>query len=131
MKRIMFDTNIFDKLITDQFFPDVWQAADSGQLIIVTCEIQELEISRINDSRKRRLIQSIPRQVIASVSTNSDHQATPDLIIAHTAAAHCDMFVTEDRRLLGWYQEHYGGKPCYDYQEFISWFLRYTPDSLQ
>ncbi|MGB4615041.1 MAG: hypothetical protein WBI59_03210, partial [Limnochordia bacterium] len=82
MKRIMFDTNIFDKLITDQFSPDVWQAADSGRLIIVTCEIQELEISRINDSRKRRLIQSIPRQVIASVSTNSDHQATPDLIIA-------------------------------------------------
>jgi len=124
MKLIMFDTNVFDKLIGDLFFPDVWQAAASRQLALVTCEIQEQEIAGIKDHRKRRLIQSIPRQVIPSAEAAGDGlRLPPDLLIAHTAAANCDLFVTEDRRLLGWYQQHYPDKCCVDYQGFIAWFV--------
>ncbi|HHX02050.1 MAG TPA: hypothetical protein GX739_05180 [Firmicutes bacterium] len=120
----MFDTNIFDKLIIDQFFPDIWQAAASGLLTLVTCEIQEQEIAGIKDPRKRRLIQSIPRQVVPSKAVDREQlPPIPDLIIAHTAAASCDLLVTEDRQLQQWYQQYYTGKPCFDYQQFISWFL--------
>lgn len=109
MNRIMFDTNAFDRLICDQFFPDVWQAASRGMLQLFTCEIQEQEIARIENKRKRCLIQSIPRQVIASAASceaSGNHlhhdpkQMPPDLVIAHTAAQYCSLFVTEDRQLL-------------------------------
>lgn len=50
MKQIMLDTNIFDKLITDEYFPEVWQAA-AGSIQLVTCEIQEQEIASIKDQK--------------------------------------------------------------------------------
>ncbi|HHT36305.1 MAG TPA: hypothetical protein GX019_03920 [Firmicutes bacterium] len=121
----MIDTNIFDKMIADEYFPEIWQAVSSGMVKLLTCEIQEEEISRIQNPRKLQLIQSIPRQVVPQVSLDDPgDDLGSDLRIAHTAAKCADAFVTEDKKLQEWYQEHYPNHPCLNYQDFLILILR-------
>jgi len=122
MKQVMIDTNIFDSLITDTFFPDVWQALESGKFKIITTPVQEQEIAKIKEERERKLIQSIPRWVIPLA--NSDSEDSNDFKIGHTAAACCDILVTEDNKLRAWFQSHYPQHTCYNYQQFIAWVLQ-------
>jgi len=121
----MIDTNIFDKLIQDSFFPDIWQSLEARLLCFVTTEIQEEEINNISDSRRKKLLQSIPRQVIPLAINNIDEveKHLNDRLIAETAVQHCDLFVTEDRQLQEWYQAHFPNHQSWNYQEFIVWFL--------
>lgn len=126
MKQIMLDTNIFDKLITDEYFPEVWQAA-AGSIQLVTCKIQEQEIASIKDQKKRQLIASIPRQVVPPITlpaSSGKHRA--DQIIAHTAASCCDLFVTEDRKLQEWFTQQYPEHRCINYQQFVALVLQST-----
>lgn len=122
----MIDTNIFDKLVMDSLFPDIWIALNAKTIEFNTTEIQEAEIVKISDQNFRRLLNSIPRTVIPLVKPdfNSDVKHENDLIIATTAAKKCDIFVTEDKGLHEWYQTHYPQNMSFSYQEFLTWFLR-------
>lgn len=127
MKQIMIDTNIFDKLIADSYFPDFWFALNEGLIKFQTTQIQEEEISSIPHGRKKQLINCIKRTVIPCIqeSTIKEYpKLTPDLKIAHTAAGSADIFVTEDKSLRQWYQNHYPNHIIYDYQQFLTWFLK-------
>lgn len=127
MKQIMIDTNIFDKLITDSYFPDIWHALNAGLIKLITTPIQEKEISNITNARKKQLISIIKRTVIPLVQASEEvqyPQLTPDIQIAYTAADSADIFVTEDKPLRQWYQNHYPNHIIYDYQQFLIWFLQ-------
>lgn len=127
MKQIMIDTNIFDKLITDSYFPDIWHALNVGLIKLITTPIQEKEISNITNARKKQLISIIKRTVIPLVQASEAvqyPQLTPDIQIAYTAADSADIFVTEDKPLRQWYQNHYPNHIIYDYQQFLIWFLQ-------
>ncbi len=123
----MIDTNIFDKLITDSYFPDFWQALDAEDIQILTTEIQEKEINRISDERKRLLITSIKRDVVPLSPLNpqvNSEEITGDIRIALTAAISADLFVSEDKELRLWYEKHFPHQLVYDYQQFRVWFLQ-------
>ncbi len=127
MKQIMIDTNIFDKLITDSYFPDIWNAINAQLIKFLTTPIQEKEISNITNARKKQLISIIKRTVIPLVQASEEvqyPQLTPDIQIAYTAADSADIFVTEDKPLRQWYQNHYPNHIIYDYQQFLIWFLQ-------
>lgn len=121
----MIDTNIFDKLVSDTYFPDIWNALQAQLISFVTTEIQEQEIGNITNERQKQLLQSIPRKLVpldaqmALVADKHEH----DRRIAATAAVLCDMFVTEDRTLQEWHQQNYPHHLCCDYQDFRVWFL--------
>ncbi|NMB38143.1 MAG: hypothetical protein GX994_01015 [Firmicutes bacterium] len=123
----MIDTNIFDKLITDSYFPDIWNAINAQLIKFLTTPIQEKEISNITNARKKQLISIIKRTVIPLVQASEAvqyPQLTPDIQIAYTAADSADIFVTEDKPLRQWYQNHYPNHIIYDYQQFLIWFLQ-------
>lgn len=122
----MIDTNIFDKLVMDSLFPDIWDALQAELIEFNTTEIQEAEISQISDKNFKRLLNSIPRKVMPLVTPEigSDSKHENDLIIATTAAKNSDIFVTKDKGLHEWYQAHYPGNNIFSYREFIAWFLR-------
>lgn len=122
----MIDTNIFDKLIQDPFFPDIWDALEAKLLSFVTTRVQEEEISKIHDQRRKKLLQSIPRTVIplALEPVTEPDKHRNDRLIAETAMHCCNMFVTEDKPLQEWCNSHCKDYHSYDYQEFLAWFLK-------
>lgn len=122
----MIDTNIFDKLISDSFFPDIWDALATKLIEFNTTEIQETELNKISDPNLKRLLNGIPRRVIplTKAEVKSDFKHRNDLLIAQTAAESCDLFITEDKSFQEWYKIHYPDNICFSYQEFLAWFLR-------
>ncbi len=127
MNQIMIDTNIFDKLIRDEFFPEVLESIAQKKIELVTSVIQEKELAKIEDSRKSKLIAVIPRRVIPVVGIDCDQfDYSWDHQMAITAFTHHYTFVTEDQKLLEWCQINYPQHCCLNYQQFIVMVLKYN-----
>jgi predicted nucleic acid-binding protein len=122
----MLDTNIFDRIIAISGFAGHLRSLTAGGGIdIVVTHVQEDELAGIQDAEKRRAIQQVPRRLVPTVVFVLDisrlgdarlgggheggleydalHGENPkrvrDAVIALTAAAEVDAFVTEDSQL--------------------------------
>ncbi len=121
----MIDTNVFDKLIADPYFPDIWSALEAKEFQFVTTIIQEEELNTIPDLRQKSLLQSIPRSVVplwSESSLNVDKHANDQMIAA--AALHwAGVLITEDHALHEWIKLNLPSLQVLGYQEFLVWFL--------
>lgn len=120
----MIDTNIFDKLVCDSFYPDMWTALESKKMQFITTEIQEQEIARLPNSHRKKLYKHIPRSVIALDLQAESAECTADQLIANTAADSCDIFVTEDKALRRWFEQQYPEHLLFSYQDLRVWFIK-------
>lgn len=123
----MLDTNIYDLIITTPGLVDhINRLIDAGRIVILCTHIQEGELSKIENVRKRDKIVHIKRQVVPTAggifgisaigyATCGDGSQSgvalnqimspkgchaKDALIATTAAQHADVLVTEDKRLI-------------------------------
>ncbi len=127
MKQIMIDTNIFDKLIADPYFPDIWNALEDQRITFITTPIQEEEINQIVEDRKRQLRQSIPRKVVPCPGVSEIHQDDKhknDRLIVEAAIESADALITEDQTLIEWCIVHRPDLTIITYQQFLIWFLQ-------
>ena len=121
MRTAMIDTMVFDALHADPPGRDaVLSAIRTGRLRLVTTHVQERQLADIRDVVRRKALQRIPREVVATAapvlavarsgrpalgpSAETDAivrgpRHVADDVIAQAALAHADCLVTEDRRL--------------------------------
>ncbi len=121
MCTAMIDTMVFDALDADPAGRDVVLAAIArGHLRLVTTHVQERQLADIRDPVRRKALQRLPREVVASaapvvaVSRSGRPVLGPspethairrgprhvaDDVIAEATRARADLLVTEDRRL--------------------------------
>ena len=121
MRTAMIDTMVFEALQADPPGREaVLSAIRAGRLRLVTTHVQERQLADIRDSARRRALQRIPREVVATAApivavartgrpalgpspeTDAIRHGTrhvADGVIAEAARAHADCLVTEDRRL--------------------------------
>jgi predicted nucleic acid-binding protein len=129
MERIMFDTNVFDKLVTA---PDAYERLmtllSQGKIELLVTHIQRDEIAAIADSTKRaqllalldhghiistrRAVWDVSRYDQSRIGSDEDNKLiehirgdrwdrdTNDALIAATAARDADVFVTDDGILM-------------------------------
>lgn len=121
MRTAMIDTMVFDALSADPPGREAVLAAIAARrLRLVTTHVQERQLADIRDPVRRKALQRIPREVVASaapvlaVSRSGRPVLGPspethairrgprhvaDDVIAEVARARADCLVTEDRRL--------------------------------
>lgn len=124
MTRIMIDTNIFDSLVSDSVFPDIFNALGK-EIEFVTTPLQEAELQQIPNQRRRALLKGLPRSVVphSSVDVSTKPKHLNDQLIGITAYHNCHILLTNDQGLKQWMEENYPAYPVWDYQQFISWFI--------
>ena len=101
--RAMIDTMVFDRLVDDpEAFAAVSRAIREHRLALFTTPVQEAQLTAIPDRRRRKQLQSLPREVVPAPGDRAVYTVGPrhlaDAMIADAAAATCDVLVTEDRR---------------------------------
>jgi len=124
MQKYMIDTNIFDSLVADPLFPDIYQMLGK-EFVFVTTPIQEEEIEKLDDPRRKTLLQAIPRQVVPLVPLPddlADTKHTNDRHIAKTTARVEAILVTNDRTLQEWCNQHMISTTL-SYDDFITSIL--------
>ncbi len=124
--RLMLDTMIYDKVVDTPGMLELLQRlVDEGEVEILATHIQEDELAKIPDERKRAEVSKIPRQEVptsgAVWNTSKWDRATwgdgsesgvsideirsekrghtHDALIATSASANVDALVTNDKRL--------------------------------
>jgi hypothetical protein len=124
--KIMLDSNIYDKIVAmPPMVERLNQFSGEGELIILRTHIQEDELNRIPDRKKREAVAKIITKTIATsgfVWDKSKYDAgtwgdgsstgvsvddirsssgghTEDALIATSAAGNADVLVTDDKRL--------------------------------
>ena len=102
-KRLMLDTNIYDRIVArDGFTARLVRAVRRQQVEILRTPVQDEEIRRIPDAARRAAMQKVPFRRIptneAAWSATTPMPSEDDLIAA-TAEAAADVLVTEDRDL--------------------------------
>lgn len=122
--KMMFDTNIYDKIIDIPGMVDrLNQLTKEGKLIVLCTHIQEDELARIPDEKKRHAIAEISRKMVTTsgavwgiskwgqatwgpggnnkVTIEAIRRAKPkktrDALIGNTAERDADVLVTEDK----------------------------------
>ncbi|NLY11305.1 MAG: hypothetical protein GX020_06450 [Firmicutes bacterium] len=126
--NFLIDTNIFDELIADELFPDIF--LDAGRIFnFYSTPIQEKEIEQLQDERKKKLIQSITRTVIPALDLperfyHGDAKHLNDYQIAWTAYVNKKIaaLITNDKNLITWCKDNDLGI-VWTYQQFITWYL--------
>ena len=99
----MIDTMVFDRLVDDpEALAAVSRALRERRLALYTTPVQEAQVAAIPDRRRRKQLQSLPREVVPVVGARAVYTAGPrhlaDAMIADAAGERCDVLVTEDRR---------------------------------
>jgi hypothetical protein len=124
--KLMLDTNCYDQVIKiPGFLINMNSLTQAGKIEILSTHVQEDELNRIPDLKKRAAVLSIPRKLISTsgaiydiskygqarygsgkiynVDLGTVKRGNPnnaeDALIALTAAHEVDVFVTEDVRL--------------------------------
>lgn len=96
MIRVMFDSNAYDAILRHG---DAERIA-AGMFSTVTTTAQEDELRQIADSGKRAALLEILHVLHPETAeASADWTASRDTIIGSTAAAHCDLLVTNDKGL--------------------------------
>jgi predicted nucleic acid-binding protein len=99
-KRVMLDTNVYDLVVARAgFTARLQQAVRAGAVEILRTRVQEEEIARIPDPKKRAALRKIPGRRIETVSPPPGPWPSDDALIAMTAEAEADALVTEDKEL--------------------------------
>lgn len=104
----MFDTNVYDLIVARPGFTErLARLVDTGRIDILRTQVQDDEIGRIPDTRKRAALRRAPGRRVAA--SEAPWNAPPrgglrfipseDDVIAATAAAEAAVLVTEDRML--------------------------------
>ncbi len=122
----MLDTNVFDEMISDEFFPDI-EACIGKYFQFLSTPIQEEEIANIPGARYRRLINALPRTVVPFVKeegpkVQEKHQK--DLGIVLSAIENAAVLLSNDQGLQSFAKKHYPELEVWNYQEFVSFCLR-------
>jgi len=123
--NIMFDTNIYDKIIDNLGMVDrLNQLTKEGKLVVLSTHIQDDELARIPDEKKRHAIAEISRKMVTTSGAvwgvskwgkatwgpggkgkinieairKGNAEDTEDALIGTTAERDADVLVTEDNR---------------------------------
>jgi predicted nucleic acid-binding protein len=100
----MIDTMVFDRIVDDPgAFAAVTHAIRHADLALFTTQVQEAQVAAIHDPRRRKELQTVPREVVPATPHGvgaSQRKHLADAMIARAALERCDLLVTEDRRLI-------------------------------
>lgn len=145
--RLMLDTMIYDKVVdTPEMLELLLRLIDGGKVEIFATHIQEDELAKIPDERKRAEVAKIPRQEIPTSgmvwdtskwdkSTWGDGSEsgvsideirsekrghTRDALIATSASANADVLVTDDNRLKNRLKDSDARCEVWDIEQFRS-----------
>lgn len=105
----MLDTMVFDAVAdgTPEALAALDRAVRDGELALFTTTVQEAQLAAVPDPVRRKALRRLSREVLPPEDPGDvldRHRA--DAVIAATAAARCDVLVTEDR----WLTEHAAGR---------------------
>lgn len=140
MVRVVFDSNIYDKLAADpETIGTIAEKIATGTLVVMVSPIivDELRESQFGGVPQFFPIQQITEAIavagyaIAGLARPSDgvmyeaHRGTSkkskDAIVAETAESDCDMLVSEDRRCRDRLNRHAKKCKALDYAQFKQW----------
>lgn len=98
--RAMIDTMVFDRIVDDpSAFEAVTGAVRHAHLALFTTQVQEAQVEAVRDVRRRKQLQTVPREVVPARVAAGASKHIADAMIAAAALERCDLLVTEDRLL--------------------------------
>ncbi len=154
--RIMLDSNVFDKLLAD---PDALQRViwleESGRSVLVSTHVQRDQLAATPQPKRSLLLglglefEEVPTsgavwgvskwdeatwddgvgdvKLSDVISDKGNH--IEDALIATTAAAHCEVLVTDEKKRLPNRIKTTGSKLIvWNFEEFVTWAKDQSPD---
>jgi len=101
-KRLMLDTNVYDLIVARRGFAErLNQAVLAGAIEILKTRVQDEEIARIPNARKRAAMRAIRSRVVpvSAAAWSGPRAPSEDAQILATAAEAVDVLVTEDKEM--------------------------------
>ncbi|MGE5673396.1 MAG: hypothetical protein ACM3XM_05865 [Mycobacterium leprae] len=141
--KFMLDTNVFDRILgTPGMVSLLNTLSKAGAITLLTTPVQEAELQAMPDARRRRVAQSILRQVVPA-DDGLDMAAPPgavdprtlmpspkhlrDALIGAAASWQVDVLVTEDRRFAKRVREAHANCRVIGFAEFRSMVMASDP----
>jgi len=145
--KVMFDSNVFDKIVSTQgLIDDILALVADERLDIITTHIQEDELNHVSDAEKRQAVMRVPWRIIETSGAiygvskygqakygngnvqghklQDIHKGNPkhaeDALISLTALKQVDVFVTEDERLRNKVSRISASLQTWSFNDFVS-----------